>query len=364
MSDQKRILIAPCTLNEELSCTCAADIIYDVFSSVCPPDNCSILPLSTGGTGTIDAIQRTCGGSRFTVPALCGDDRTRNIEYLLSIDNVAVIEAASIIGDKYCSLRSPGGMTSYGVGSVAVDAIRNGAEHLLFALGDTVCIDGGCGVARALGALFLTDRGKPFMPTGTTLNQICYIDRNKLLSIDAVCLCDTSDLLLGNVGTVGRYEKEIGRYPEQMPQITNNLRYLQDLIQPKKVSEEGDGAGGGIAYMLRTMFGAQLRRGSEQMMTISGILSHINDFDFVITALPHLDNRMQTESFLTTLQTYAKPNAVVAIGFDRTPDFLPERFGLRHIATLNTGAKTPPRDAAAMKAALKDIAVQLVKTLT
>lgn len=356
MADKKEIVIAPCRPGASLFAVEAAAILIDAFSSVEPDLTYINAPLSTGGAGTIEVIKRYCSGRCFSVPALCGDDRRRNVEYYLTPDKIAVVEAASLLGSPFCSLRSPGGITSYGVGSVAVDAMKKGATRLLFALGDTYNIDGGCGVARALGALFLTDRGKPFTPTGATLDEICYIDREKLLSIDAVCLCDTNDLLLGDVGTVGRYAREIGHFPEQMPRLMNNLCHLHDLIRPEKVAEEGDGAGGGIGYMLRTMFGAKLRNGVEQIMKLSEFPTHAPNAEWIITVLPHLDTRMQTENYLRALRKHAKSTRIAAICSDISPDFIPEFSGLSATITLNP-------DATDLKSALYDAGVQLAMQL-
>ena len=363
MSDQNKIILAPCSLNTTLSCFDAVTILKDAFLTVDDSYSYCEIPLSAGGVGTMDVIEQHCKGRRHTTPALCGDDRRRSIDYYLTNDSVAVIEAAALLGSPLCDFRSPGGITSYGVGSVAVDAIKNGAKRLFFILGDTCNIDGGCGVARALGALFLTNRGKPFTPTGTTLDEICYIDRDKLLSVDAVCLCDTNDLLLGDVGTVGRYAREVGRYPEQMPRLMSNLRYLHDLIQPEIISEEGDGAGGGIAYMLRTMFGAKLCSGADFMMKLSDYAACASNAKLIITAIPHLDTRMQTHNYFQALRKYAEETPIAAISIDSSPDFSPERYGLRAVVTLNEYAKKTPHDAVTLKTALFDAGMQLAKSL-
>ena len=363
MPEQKRILIAPCAFTAELSCVDAAAIIQEAFASVYPDAVYTLYPLSAGGIGTVDAIYYQFESRRYTTPALCGDDQRRRIPYCLTDDKTAVIEAAAIIGEQYCALRSPGGITSYGVGSVAVDALKNGAKHIVFALGDTCSIDGGCGVARALGALFLTERGKPFIPTGATLDEICYIDRGNLLSIDAVCLCDTNDLLLGDIGVVGRYSKEVGRYPEQMPRLMDNLRYLHELIQPEKVGEEGDGAGGGIAYMLRTMFGARFQSSAETMMKILDVQGAVNNSDLVVTAVPHLDGSARAVGYFRALEKYANTKAVFALGLDCTSAFSSAVPWIQRTETLLNGKEKQPVPTEKLKELLFDASVRLAKTL-
>lgn len=350
-------------MDAELSCVEAAGIIRDAILSVEPEAECILLPLSGGGLGTVDALQYTLGGKRFTVPAHCADDRMRNVDYLMLADYVAIVEAAQITGAQFNSGRSPGGMTSYGVGSVAVDAIRNGAKKLIFALGDTYCIDGGAGIARAFGALFLSERGKGFLPTGVTLDEVCFIDRTRLLSMSAVGLCDTDDLLMGSVGVVGRHEREVGSYPAQMPHLMENLKHLHELVNPEMVGMPGDGAGGGAGYILRTMFDAKLQPGAKFMIESLGFSAAAENADWVITAVPRLDIRMATNNFFTALRASAPNQPLSVIGLNRSDEFCEAQYQLASTETIAAGKRKTPMNLEEKKQRLFDAAVRLAKTL-
>ncbi|TGV05616.1 glycerate kinase, partial [Mesorhizobium sp. M8A.F.Ca.ET.173.01.1.1] len=50
--------------------------------------------------------------------------------------------------------------TSYGLGEIILDAIENGAEHLIISLGAIGSFDGGAGMLQALGAKFYDDEAQ------------------------------------------------------------------------------------------------------------------------------------------------------------------------------------------------------------
>ena len=332
-----RILIAPLSFDAALSCKDAAETIRDGVAQAAPDCTFDLLPLSTGGRGTLDALEYTRGGERRACRTIAADERPCTVEYLLLPDGLAVIEAASMLGEAFCGQRSPGGLTSYGLGSVAADAIRDGAEHILFALGDTRCIDGGSGVARAFGVYFLRMDGSGFLPCGATLDELYYLDRSEMRELDARCLCDVDDTLFGEHGAAARYAREVGCYPDQMPRLEQNLRHLHGLVHPNVLSETGDGAAGGVAYALRTLFGAALMNGTSSMLHYLDFDAHAQNADLILTAVSRIWDHPQSSGFLQALVSRAGGVPVAALCGGVDSDFDAARLGLSHTETVFSG---------------------------
>lgn len=115
--------------------------------------------IGDGGEGTVEAFHETCHGRKQPVSTTDAYGKKIISEYTI-IENgeTAVIEVANIIGlnmherDK----RAPFFGSSYGVGTVMLDAAAQGCRKIIIGLGGSATNDGGMGLLQHWGAGFMT----------------------------------------------------------------------------------------------------------------------------------------------------------------------------------------------------------------
>ena len=113
--------------------------------------------IGDGGEGTVDAFHETCGGVKQKVKASDAYGKPIETEYtLIDGGQTAVIEVANIIGLSMHprEKRAPFYGSSYGVGSVLLDAVNKGCKKIIIGLGGSATNDGGMGFLQSLGARF------------------------------------------------------------------------------------------------------------------------------------------------------------------------------------------------------------------
>ena len=189
------------TLSSEDICRIASEEILRLE----PEAEICAIPVADGGEGTVDAFLAAVGGTRAEVPCTgpCGQEVMGF--YGLLPDGTAVVEMAAAAGLPLAgACRDPEKTTTYGVGQLMAHALSRGAKRLVLGLGGSATNDGGCGAAAALGAEFLDEEGRAFVPTGGTLTQIAHIRmeglRETLAGAEVTVMCDIDNPLCGPTG--------------------------------------------------------------------------------------------------------------------------------------------------------------------
>ena len=146
------------SLNSMEAGRAAAEGICRVF----PQAECIVRPLADGGEGTVEALSEGLGGTIREVEVTGPMGKPTQAKYAL-IGNLAVMEMAQAAGVTLVpkNERNPLKATTYGVGEMILDAIKNGAKEFLIGIGGSATNDAGQGMLKAL-----TDGGgTPFPPS-------------------------------------------------------------------------------------------------------------------------------------------------------------------------------------------------------
>jgi glycerate kinase len=317
-----KILLAPNALKGSLTAGEAAAAMAEGVRQACREVGTTRktvrglqLPVSDGGDGLIEVLQRVLGGEtrRVTVHGpLAETGRTVEAPVLwFGQRRLAVIEIATASGLTRIPRprRDPSRATTLGTGELLAAALDLGARHVAVGLGGSATVDGGIGAAAALGARFLDRHGRPVEPVGGSLGQIRRIDLSGLdprlrengrtggepLRIEA--LCDVTNPLLGPEGAARVYGPQKGATPEQVEALEAGLANLVERIR-EDVDEElgealptlpGAGAAGGLGVGLRAFLGSELVPGAERVLDWIGFDEHLRDADLVLTAEGRLD---------------------------------------------------------------------------
>lgn len=282
--------------------------------------------IGDGGEGSAEAFAKTCNGWMVTAPATDAYGKKIIAEYAL-IENgqTAVIEVAAIIGLSMTpkERRTPYFGSSFGVGTVILDAVNRGCKKIILALGGSATNDGGMGLLQALGCRFYDNRHKYLSPQAINLDKIKYIDFNRLNRLDGIELiaaCDVKNHLLGDKGATYVFGKQKGFYPNQMKQVEAGMCNYRDQIQRylniNIDAYEGAGAAGGIGAVLIGILNAKMIPGLELLFQYSDIDQAIQDCDLVITGEGQSDRQTMfgkvPVGILQMANRYQKPTLCIS----------------------------------------------------
>lgn len=157
-----KIVIAPDSFKESLSADKCCQAIKAGFSTVFPDARYVCLPIADGGEGTVDAMVAATGGKRVSVDVSGPMGEKVNGFYGLTGDGkTAIIEMAAAIGLMLVApeARNPLLASSFGTGELIRHALDAGIRHIILGIGGSATVDGGMGVAQALGVRFLDAQG-------------------------------------------------------------------------------------------------------------------------------------------------------------------------------------------------------------
>ncbi len=282
--------------------------------------------IGDGGEGTVEAFHETCRGVKQKVQTTDAYGKRIETEYTM-IENgkCAVIEVANIIGLNMHAReqRAPLFGSSYGVGTVILDAVEKGCKKVIIGLGGSATNDGGMGLLQSFGARFYDENHKYLSPQTINLEKIRYIDFNrfrKLEGIELIAACDVKNYLLGENGATYVYGKQKGLYPNQIKKIDLGMENYRNQIQRYlhiDINEyEGGGAAGGIGAVLIGVLHAKMEPGIELLLRYSNIKEEIKNCDLVITGEGQSDHQTMygkvPVGILKVANEYQKPTLCIS----------------------------------------------------
>jgi glycerate kinase len=298
-----QIILAPDSFKGALSasqfCQAAAEEIHTVFP------HCQIrsIPIADGGEGTVDSFLLAAGGEKVFCP-VTGPlfQPVEGFYGLLPDGKTAVMEMAAAAGLPLAAAApNPEQTTTYGLGELIRHAVeQKGVRRILLGIGGSATNDGGCGMAAALGVLFLNDAGTSFVPTGGTLNQISAIDpapaRALLQSCSIQVLCDVNNPLFGPTGAACVFAPQKGADAEMVRRLDAGLRHYGALLEQLPGSAgvctlPGGGAAGGLGAGLSALLDASLLPGIDLLLDAVSFDSLLPDCDLILTGEGRLDGQ-------------------------------------------------------------------------
>lgn len=282
--------------------------------------------IADGGEGTVEAFHQTCQGVKQQVGASDAYGRKIQTEYtLIENGNTAVIEVANIIGlnmherDK----RMPFFGSSFGVGTVILDAVEKGCKKIIIGLGGSATNDGGMGLLQSLGCRFYDSEHKYLSPQAINLDKIRYIDfhrMNYLEGVELIAACDVKNHLLGEEGATFVFGKQKGFFPNQLKKVDAGMENFRNQIKRYTqidINEfEGGGAAGGIGAVLIGILKAKMIPGIELLTSYSDMEEMVKQCDLVITGEGQSDRQTMfgkvPVGILNVANRYHKPTICIS----------------------------------------------------
>ena len=297
-----KIVIASDSFKENLTSLQVAACIEKGIKKVLPKANVIKVPMADGGEGTVQALVDATGG-KFAHKKVTGPDGNKvSAHYGLLGDGVTgVIEMAEASGLHLVAKkdRNPLKATTYGTGELIVDAMNKGIKTIIIGLGGSATVDGGAGMAQALGVRFLNKSGKEITEHlgGGMLTKIATIDMNQVNPLvkktQIIIASDVINPLAGKKGAAYVFGPQKGASPAQVKTLDDNLKYFGQLIkkQLKKdvASKPGAGAAGGLGAALMGFTRSKMKRGVDLVVDITELKKHLKGADLVITGEGRVD---------------------------------------------------------------------------
>lgn len=288
----RRILCAPDSFKETLA---AADVAHAMSEGIAEFDrriDVDRCPVADGGEGSLDALAAALA-AEITIQTVTGPlAQPVSARYgLIESSRTAIVELAEASGLALLAPddRNPMRTTTYGTGQLIAAAIERGCQRIMVCVGGSATVDGGAGLAQALGARFFDAQDQLIDDpmTGAHLSRVCRCEPAAVeASIEVAC--DVRNPLLGPTGAARVYGPQKGASPSDVEQLEEGLRNLANVVSGDP-DERGAGASGGAAFGLAAFCSAKLRPGVDVILSAVNFNQRCDEADLVLTGEGRLD---------------------------------------------------------------------------
>jgi glycerate kinase len=302
-----RFLIAPDKFKGTLRAIEVAGAIELGIKKALPDAEAVLLPLADGGEGTVEAIVKATEGKIVSCPAT-GPLREKVNAYFglfpspdLPGRERAVIEMAAASGLHLVPKNklNPLLTTTYGTGELIKAALDQGVTEIVVGIGDSATVDGGLGMAQALGVRFLDENGRDLGPGGQELRKLERLDvtgRDRRISGARILVAsDVTNPLIGSDGAAYVYGPQKGATPAMVEVLEEGLKKYAEVILDQLGKDVGGlagaGAAGGLGAGLVAFLDAEIVSGIEYIMQISRLEEKLEGVDAVITGEGQIDSQ-------------------------------------------------------------------------
>ncbi|SIS42523.1 glycerate kinase family protein [Salimicrobium flavidum] len=317
------ILISPDSFKGSLDAVEVADVIGDAFHTNYPGASIIKKPMADGGEGTLDALSTSIENEKMLVTATGPIGEELETWYMITKDNVAIIECANIAGLPIVpsEKKNPDFTTTLGIGEVIRHALDQGIRKFLIAIGGSSSNEGGFGMLKALGAEFLNEKKQPVGNYGRDLKTIEHIDLQELdpriFESNIRIASDVTNPLTGEHGASQVYGPQKGATPSQIADYDYHLekysQRLEGVLGKKLAHREGAGAAGGLGFAFMCLESV-LESGASLIAEAIQLESFVEKADLVITGEGQSDEQ--------TLQGKAPSYVAALAGKQKVPVFL------------------------------------------
>jgi glycerate 2-kinase len=298
------ILICPDKFKESLTSAEVARFIKKGLIRGIPDAEYQVIPLADGGEGTVEALVEATHG--HTEKVSVSDPLMRPVEARFGIsgdEETAIIEMAAASGMALLkpTERHPMVATSYGTGLLIRHALNCNLRQMIIGIGGSATVDGGVGMAQALGMKFLDEEGKeiPLGAGGGILGKIAHIDASRFdyrISDTRIAVaCDVDNLLTGPDGAARVFGPQKGADEEMVEILEQNLIHLAAIINldlHRNISQlKGGGAAGGLGAGLVAFLNAELKNGFNLVSDFVKLEKLVDWADLIITGEGKMDEQ-------------------------------------------------------------------------
>lgn len=298
---KKNILIAPNAFKHSLNARDVSNAIKKGFQAVQWNGDLTCFPIGDGGTGTGELLIEALQADRIKTPVENLLGVIELIEWGWCDDSqLAIIDLASVNGiDKITAeQRDPLRFNTYGTGQLLKTALEKGAKKILLCIGGSATIDGGIGIAQALGVKFIDHKGMEISQPKDLihLSEIDITNKNKLLQQCRIkVLCDVNTYFIDEENAIQLYGPQKGATAEIQHQLLKAFKRYNQILKYSGFGSLNElmmsGAAGGVAGGLNLLFKTELLNGFEVFYEAVQLESVLPQYQILITGEGKLDQQ-------------------------------------------------------------------------
>jgi glycerate kinase len=219
--------------------------------------------------------------------------------------------------------RDPTRTSTRGTGQLIRTALDAGVARIIVGIGGSATVDGGAGMAIALGARLLDAEGKVLHDCpGGRVGEVRSIDLSGLhpaiADVEIVVASDVTNPLLGPDGAARTYGPQKGATPEEVELLERALSSLERVFRRDLARDvrgmQGAGAAGGLGAGLVAFLGARIERGALTVAEAVGLRRRMAGSDLVFTAEGRMDGQSSFGKATACVAALAREAGVPAVG--------------------------------------------------
>ncbi len=259
-----------------------------------------VVEVADGGEGTVAAVLARAADGEGRATRVSGPRGTAvEARWAILLGRRALIETATAVGHALLGAgeREPLLTTTRGVGELVRAALDAGCERIALALGGSATVDGGAGMAQALGFRLLDGRGRELAAGGGALVELDRIDAagadRRLGSARFEAWCDVTNPLVGASGAARVFGPQKGATPDAVERLERGLTRLAEVVERDLgmsiAALPSAGAAGGLGGAAAGFLGARLVLGAGCLLDAIGFDALVAGADLVVTGEGRFD---------------------------------------------------------------------------
>jgi len=350
-----KIVIAPDSFKGNMRSSKVCGIIRTAILREMPDAEVLSFPMGDGGEGTVEAVVAATGGEIQTLEVHGPMGEPVRAQYGLLPDGTAIMEMAAASGIELLrpDQLNPMEATTYGTGELLRHLLSEGHFSIVMGIGGSATIDGGTGMARALGFRFFNAAGNKT----AVLAEIRSVDSSQIFQgLEAASIrvaCDVTNPLTGPNGAATVFGPQKGATTEMIPVLDAGLANLQNVTG--LLGAPGDGASGGLGFGLRAFCRGTILPGASLVAEVVGLPAALEGADLMITGEGCTDGQTASGKLCSVLADMARARGVRTIllsgalqgALDRFLDSFDFAFSISSgHASLDTCIQNAPEDLA------------------
>ncbi len=278
------------------------EVLQAAFKAELPEAELLSLPMADGGEGSAEALLAAGWGEprQATVQNPLGRRLQARFAYNAQ-QGLAMLDMASASGIELLETHELNPMlaSSRGTGELLLAAKKLGLKEIILGIGGSATVDGGAGMAQALGCKLLDRQGRELPPGAKGLHALATIETEAMQEdwkgVKVSVASDVNNPLCGPRGAVAMFARQKGADEEMLPKLEAGLQnwaavlqkagLISDAVQP------GDGAAGGLGLALRALLKAETRSGAQLLAEMLELRRHLAGASLIITGEGHTDEQ-------------------------------------------------------------------------
>ena len=273
-----KIIVAVDSFKGCLTSAQAGQAVEEAVRCCCPEADVVTCVVSDGGDGMLEAFCRAYGAKLHTVSVHDPLMRPIQARYGITAHGMAIIESAQACGLTLMSAdeRNPLRATTYGVGEMVADAVRQGCRSFIVGLGGSGTSDAGMGMLRAL--------VDAFAPAGGHIDDVL---SGQMADCSFTLACDVDNPLCGPQGAAEVYAPQKGASREDVRTLDRRAAQFARMSAAHFGFDcsdyPGAGAAGGLGYAFMQYFQARRCSGADMLLDALDMRGIMQGADVVIT---------------------------------------------------------------------------------